>query len=610
MKKRSKLYRLFAELLCVVISITGIRTSVFATSTSLSCEYLLCSNTIQATSPLKVGSTVPSGVPVYAGQSLSSINSSFNDTSNHYVFMYCNDFSSSLIKKRHTCVVMCCNHKYDVGTDEYKQCQVGEYVVNKYLDGSGNPCSMMEYNSETGKYDLRLEYIREDLISAFHYRKFKCGGSNSIMSVENLGSGNSISLLDAVSDVKALGGCGNEFYALQSHNKIFDHIGHLATEGRFLFTNDEDNVQYNLTYSELTYDESVNGYTLPNADFYFKTKPVFNESSYAGINLLLGYRYSDGSSKSVTYIPARSVCFLYKHCDDCGWNFTVKGAGYPKSTYTSIDSSVHHVKTVCQSCGEIYKDEDEEHSWKKFTYTSLNSSEHSVTRACNISGCGYTDTLNGNHTFTYGSWKSDDSNTHTRTVSCRQCGYSGTETAKHSIETTYTSLSATEHQKVEKCTDCGYTATSSENHSDKNNDDKCDDCGYEINIFSVTVPTTMEIVIDKNGKVFTPTNVAIYNNSTKNVKVSKVSLTGKNGWEVVSYSTNMANEKVDSKKIGIKINDSESDNEGNLPLSESWIIEEDSSLPLEYDAKVSATSSPIAGTNVVDVNFVIDWSDE
>ena len=75
-------------------------------------------------------------------------------------------------------------------------------------------------------------------------------------------------------------------------------------------------------------------------------------------------------------------------------------------------------------------------------------------------------------------------------------------------------------------------------------------------LFSVTVPATLPLVVDEAGKVYVA-SASIVNNSTGDVKVSSVSVTSKNGWEFVPYSTNMAKAKVDATQVGFTINSSE-----------------------------------------------------
>ena len=73
----------------------------------------------------------------------------------------------------------------------------------------------------------------------------------------------------------------------------------------------------------------------------------------------------------------------------------------------------------------------------------------------------------------------------------------------------------------------------------------------------------------------------------------------------------MANEKVDAKKIGFKMNGIQTDSSGttdNLSYNNSWIIEKDTSSSVVYDAVVSATSSPI-DEQVIEIVYIVDWKE-
>ena len=75
-------------------------------------------------------------------------------------------------------------------------------------------------------------------------------------------------------------------------------------------------------------------------------------------------------------------------------------------------------------------------------------------------------------------------------------------------------------------------------------------------VFSVTVPVTLPLVVDESGEVHTG-SAEIINASTGTVVVSSVSISTKNGWQLVPYTTDMAHEKVDAKLLGFKINDAQ-----------------------------------------------------
>ena len=129
-------------------------------------------------------------------------------------------------------------------------------------------------------------------------------------------------------------------------------------------------------------------------------------------------------------------------------------------------------------------------------------------------------------------------------------------------------------------------------------------------LFSVTVPATLPLVVDEAGKVYVA-SASIVNNSTGDVMVSSVSVTSKNGWEFVPYSTNMAKTKVDSKQVGFKINSSETSKSGDsevFTLAAPWTVKEADALSINYDAVVSAVSQPVTGQEIMSVVFVLEWA--
>ena len=131
-------------------------------------------------------------------------------------------------------------------------------------------------------------------------------------------------------------------------------------------------------------------------------------------------------------------------------------------------------------------------------------------------------------------------------------------------------------------------------------------------VFSVTVPVTLPLVVDESGEVHTG-SAEIINASTGTVVVSSVSISTKNGWQLVPYTTDMAHEKVDAKLLGFKINDAQTVKNGNaetFALTSPWQIAENSRLPLSYDAVVSAVSKAVTEQEVLSIVFVLEWGGE
>ena len=128
-------------------------------------------------------------------------------------------------------------------------------------------------------------------------------------------------------------------------------------------------------------------------------------------------------------------------------------------------------------------------------------------------------------------------------------------------------------------------------------------------VFSVTVPVTLPLVVDESGEVHTGT-AEIINGSTGEVIVSSVSISTKNGWQLVPFNTDMAHEKVDAQLLGFKINNAQTSKTGDaetFALNTPWTIAENGKLPINYDAVVSAVSQPVTEQDVLSVVFVLEW---
>ena len=292
-------------------------------------------------------------------------------------------------------------------------------------------------------------------------------------------------------------------------------------------------------------------------------------------------------------------------CSDCGQGSYSYGNHSTSTKYAQYSSSQHTVGSYCATCGSYVGSLTyESHNFTYGAWSNYSSTQHRRTATC--SDCGYSTYEYASHSLSYGSWSSVSDTQHSRTASC-SCGYSTTETANHSFTYgAWASVSDAEHSRSKTCS-CGYSTTETGGHMDADGDGSCDDCGYLMSRFSVTVPATLNLTVAQNGTVYAATSAQIVNNSTGAVCVTSVKLSAENDWQLVPYSTNMADEKVDSKQIGFALNGAKSDGTATLPMSGSWVIAKDGALSLDYDAVVSATSTSI-NEQVLTVVFVLDWA--
>ncbi len=132
-----------------------------------------------------------------------------------------------------------------------------------------------------------------------------------------------------------------------------------------------------------------------------------------------------------------------------------------------------------------------------------------------------------------------------------------------------------------------------------------------IHVFSVTVPATLPLVVGEDGQAYI-SDVVITNNSTGDVQITTVTVSSCNEWTIVPYNANMANEKVDSKRIGFYINGLSTTQTGTsetFTIASPWNVPEAGTLPLVYDANLSATSQAFINECILEIVFVIDWAD-
>jgi len=295
-------------------------------------------------------------------------------------------------------------------------------------------------------------------------------------------------------------------------------------------------------------------------------------------------------------------------CSKCGTLYTYS---IVYQTYTSTKHKVIH------KCGVCSKDQNsstktESHSLSYGSWSNYSATQHRRTEKC--SKCGYNTYDYATHSLYYGDWTESSDTEHTTTAECSVCTYSGEVTADHDFSYgDWMKYSDTEHYRTCTCSTCGYSGEEYAEHTDDDGDELCDDCGAYLGeeMFSVTVPTAMTLVVSQWGEVYAADNVEIVNNSTDDVVVTGIEITGEKGWTIVPYSCNMAKEKVDSKLIGFSINDAQSSVTGRnetLALTNTWTVALDGALALEYDAVVSATSTEIMDAYVLTVTFVIDWA--
>lgn len=337
-------------------------------------------------------------------------------------------------------------------------------------------------------------------------------------------------------------------------------------------------------------------------------------------------------------------------CADCGEG-SYEYAGHSTITrYNTYTSSQHKVQRYCSACGSYVGSATyESHSFTYGSWQNYSATQHRRTKTC--SDCGYSTYEYTDHSLSYGSWSSYSDAQHRRKVSCSGCSYSTYEYADHAdangdglcdgcgkqlaiyvdvtldacggvlADDSVTVIYGNSYGELPEPTREGYIFDGW--FTAETGGGELVEAGTEVGIktahtlyahwtqikvFSVTVPAGLPLAVTENGEVTASTDAAIANNSTCDVRVTGVTLRTENGWTLVPFEYNMAAAKVDSKLIGFAIGGAASATEGNaesLALTGDWSIDAGGTLPLDYDANVSATSVGI-DEQVLTVVFVVE----
>lgn len=605
MNKHSKIFKVFTVLIAVIISTIGVRTDVFAAqvnvTTTYTCPKSLCLKKLIVNGPYgDPDGKIDSDIPYLGGRTYKdvflneylNIPERYNEF--HLYVIYCPkyDYSDS-VYTRHTMTLMFSHHGYTIkGYTQYSETQ---HYVNKKCDHG---------------VDLKGTNL-------YALSQTLCG-SNAMIKTDDMEG--------LVDDYQSQSGCGKESAELESHSWIY---GAWSDAGNGKHTRTKTCSKCGYTATETASHSLSNGaWTADGASGHKRTVRC-STCGYSTVETAAHTGSVEYSCVDETNHSRTEKCTVCGYSDSTTEAHNLTYSDWEKYGMTSQlkldknapDSGKYHVRTVkCSDCGytkyeyalheEIREPADPNEYWVG-TWSTYGDTHHYY-RICTV--CGHKTDVYNQHTYNESDTVYDliDENSHHTTQTCNKCGWVNEFDENHTLHTEYNVLSDTEHEKVITCTKCDYETRSTGAHHNDDSDCYCDECGYLMTKFSVTVPATMYLVMAKDGSVYSADNAEIINNSTAAVSVKEINIEGQNNWRVVPYTTDMANQKVDSKLIGFSIRDQQTMELGKSTVfypGDDWNIAKGASLPLPYNAIVSATSNPIENKQVLNITFVVDWSD-
>ncbi len=564
----------------VTLNSSGASTYLTVTS-SHDCPKALCFKDLMVSGPYgDPNETVDSSIPHYGGKTYYDIYRDRNDVSDHYLdyhmfLIYCPKFDnsdSSLL--RHTMTLMFGKHGYT--TMSYSQYNEYNHYANKKCDHS------------VGHNDSKYIALTQELC-----------GENAMLDNATLDS--------FADEFLTPNGCGKEASFLETHTWSY---GSWYNSGSY-HTRSKTCIYCGYSTTESDNHSTTTSEWISSSDAEHKRNTACSTCGYSAEEKQAhNFAYGEWSENG------NGTCSRTKTCSACGYiGEENKAHDYEYTDWTRVNNDPkcndsHRRTKICKNCSYSeyeYEKHDDYYYWVEDAWEQFSDDMCYRSKICSV--CNTNVSVYTKHQYA-STIVSISPEQHDIIKTCTLCGQSTTSTADHYfIGEEYGQYSDSQHTVTKHCNRCDEIQTLYEGHIDSNSDCYCDDCGYLMTMFSVTVPTTMNFTMSKTGEIYSADNVKIINNSTAAVTVKQMNINAQNGWSIVPYDTNIAFQKVDSKIIGLKLNDVETVGNGKTEtlIPSAWNIEKGASLPLSYDAVVSATSTPITDERVLNVVFVVDW---
>lgn len=129
------------------------------------------------------------------------------------------------------------------------------------------------------------------------------------------------------------------------------------------------------------------------------------------------------------------------------------------------------------------------------------------------------------------------------------------------------------------------------------------------NVFSVTLPTSLQIKVDKDGKSTVDVMSTIVNNSTDTVAVTKATITPAEDWKIVSYYSNFRAMPVNTKHFGFLLQGLDTADDGTCNVRGFTPIKKDATEYLYYELGMAPQLKGYTG-KIADLTIVMDWADK
>lgn len=124
-----------------------------------------------------------------------------------------------------------------------------------------------------------------------------------------------------------------------------------------------------------------------------------------------------------------------------------------------------------------------------------------------------------------------------------------------------------------------------------------------------SVPTVLPISINETGDSSTSNEFRIANGGKGPIILKDIEVNGLNGWEITNYNRDMSREKVNTKLVGISINNCDSNSNGNINFIQSRFpsITSGGDIKVNYMLNMPLQNTAYTNLDVISVTFIVDW---
>lgn len=129
-------------------------------------------------------------------------------------------------------------------------------------------------------------------------------------------------------------------------------------------------------------------------------------------------------------------------------------------------------------------------------------------------------------------------------------------------------------------------------------------------LFKVSVPSALSVNVASDGAVTVSNSARIINYAKGPVKITAVSITPAEGWELVDFNTDFTGIGVNAQKFGMSLEGENVPTGGECDVSIFPVIEGMQDHRITYNATVAVQGRSLSSVNIANAVFTVGWASD